>query len=214
MSLLRALEVVLAMLLACASLPACAHSSAGTRADGSTARARARGTRPLGALELRARGIAALRAGDDVRAEQYLTLAMRAGAPESSVIAPLVQACAGGSRLQSALAHALPYLGRHPDAWRLRQLVAAIELALGRTQRAREELARVTRDHPHVAAAHYLLAVIARDQLGDAPAASAAFAAYLRDHPDGEHAAEARSWLRDQAGASPAAEPATSGAGP
>jgi hypothetical protein len=155
-----------------------------------------------------------LRAGDGVRAEQYLTLAIRAGAPESHVITPLIQACVGSSRLQSALAHALPYLSRHPDAWRLRQLVAAIELALGRTERALAELARVTRDHPHAASARYLAAVIARDALADAPAASASFAAYLRERPNGDHAAEARSWLRDQPLAPPAAEPPTPGASP
>lgn len=188
-----------ALALVCAGALACTHPQRALRPESA---------RPLTAAALHARGMAALRGGDGVRAEQYLTLAIRAGAPESSVIAPLVEACAASSRLQSALGHALPYLSAHPDAWRLRQLVAAIQLALGRSELARDELARVLRDRPHAAQAHYLLAVIARDQQ-DAGGAADAFAAYLRERPAGPHAAEARAFLREHpaAATTPTAEP-------
>ena len=196
---LRALEIA-----ACTVLGACARAGSGPeRAYAGAPMQAAR----LGPDALLARGIALLQAGDGLRAEQYLTLAVRAGADESRAIAPLVRACAGSARLQSALEHALPYLRRHPDAWRLRYMVAALQLALGRTQLALAELEQVRRAQPRAAQAHYLAAVIARDQLHDAQAASAGFSAYVRTAPHGEHAAEARAWLRER----PTAEP---GGGP
>lgn len=161
----------------------------------------------LSADALLTRGIALLRAGDGLRAEQYLSLAVRAGAPEARAIVPLVRACVLSSRLQSALEHALPYLRRHPELWELRYLVAAIQLALGRSELALAELARVRAGAPRLAGAHYLAAVIARDQLGDALAASAGFAEYVRHAPHGEHAAEARAWLRERAAAEPGGRP-------
>jgi hypothetical protein len=186
----------------CAVLVACAHP--GTRAGHLASTAAAE---QLAADGLLARGIASLHAGDGLRAEQYLVLAVRAGAPASRVIVPLVQACVSSSRLQSALDHALPHLRRHPDAWRLRLVVAAIQLALGRSHVAQDEIERVLRVEPRAARAHYLSAVIARDVRGDERAASAGFAAYVRAEPDGEHAAEARAFLREQ----PAAESAATG---
>jgi len=187
-------------LAACALLAACTHAGAG----GAPGLPRTRTPAPeLASDALLARGIALLRAGDGVRAEQYLVLAVRNGTPARRAIVPLVQACVSSSRLQSALEHALPYLRRNPDQWRLRLLVAAIQLALGRNALALDELRRVQRVEPHAAGAHYLAAVIARDQLADPHAASASFRAYLRADARGEHAAEARAWLREQ----PAAEP-------
>jgi tetratricopeptide (TPR) repeat protein len=195
-----------AIALVCAGALACAHPQRAVQPDPA---------RPLTAAALQAQGLAALRAGDGVRAEQYLALAMRAGAPASSVIAPLVEACAASSRLQSALGHALPYLHAHPAAWRLRQLVAAIQLALGRSELARAELARVIRDQPHAAQAHYLFALVARDEQ-DLDAAAGAFAAYLRERPVGLHAAEARAFLREHEATAtpPTAEPNPSGGPP
>jgi hypothetical protein len=190
----------------CVTLAGCAHRDASAGVARSSA-----GAEQLGADALLARGVASLRAGDGLRAEQYLVLAARAGAPASRVIVPLVQACVSSSRLQSALDHALPHLRRHPDAWRLRLVVVAIQLALGRTTLAQAELERVLRIEPRAAAAHYLRAVIARDVHGDSRAASASFAAYVRAEPTGEHAAEARAFLRER----PAAEStATGGAEP
>jgi tetratricopeptide (TPR) repeat protein len=185
-----ALSLALSALLA-----ACAHAPLAAAPQTNPARAQ------LTAGALLDRGIALLHAGDGLRAEQYLVLAVRAGAPAARAIVPLVQACVLSSRLQSALEHALPHLRRHPEAWRLRMLVAAIQLALGRSELARRELERVQRAQPDAPAAHYLAAVIARDQLGDARAASASFAAYVRAAPRGEHAAEARAWLRERAAA-------------
>lgn len=183
----------LAWLLGCALCAGCMRPLPPRDADAAAAE------RTADAGALLARGQALLRSGDSVRAEQYLTLAVRAGAPESRAIVPLVQACVGSSRLQSALEHAVPYLRRRPGAWRLRYLVAAIQLALGRTPLAIEELARVRRDRPEAAGPHYLAAVIARDQLGDPLSAADAFDAYVRAAPNGEHAAEARAYLREHA---------------
>lgn len=135
------------------------------------------------------------RHGDSVRAEQYMTMAVRAGYPRTRAVLPLVRVCIAGSRLRAALGHARPYLQQHPEDWRLRFVVAALELALGRSDRARDELLRVLAAQPQAADAHYLLAVLHRDTLGDEPAARAGFRSYLRHDPDGRFAAEARSFL-------------------
>ena len=194
----RALRRALAACSIAMAVQACAHAPA-AGADSRPGRSAA--VPSAGALLTR--GVSLLQAGDALRAEQYLTLAVRAGAPESRAIVPLVQACAASSRLQSALEHALPYLRRHPDAWPLRYVVAAIQLALGRNELAQGELERVRAAAPEFAPAHYLAAVIARDRLGDAGAAVVGFAEYVRHAPRGEHAAEARAFLREH----PAAEP-------
>ena len=58
------------------------------------------------------------------------------------MIVPLVRVCIASSRLRAALGHAEPFLRRHPDAWQLRYLVAAIHLALGAAGRRRWRAAR------------------------------------------------------------------------
>jgi len=146
-----------------------------------------------------ARGQALLSAGDGVRAEQYLLLAQREGYPEGRVIAPLVTACAASFRLRAALEHARPFLRRHPRAYRLRALVASIDLALGDSAEAHAELARVVRELPADAHARYLLAVTERDGLSDPEAAAQSFRAYLALAPTAAHAAEARAWLAERA---------------
>jgi hypothetical protein len=92
--------------------------------------------------------------------------------------------------------------------------VSAIQLALGRDESARDELARVIRDQPHAAEAHYLLAIIARDEHDDATRAAEAFSAYLHQQPNGSHAAEARAFLRERAPQPPTAEANATGAEP
>ena len=199
----RPIASALFSLLALSWLGACVRAEAtpATRATHAT------GSVTPTAEALLARGVALLRVGDGLRAEQYLSLAVRAGAAESRAIVPLVQACVQSARLQSALEHALPYLRRHPELWELRYLVAAIQLALGRDELALAELERVRQAAPQLAGAHYLAAVIARDRLRDERATSAGFAAYVARAPHGEHAAEARAWLRDRRAAEPSETP-------
>jgi hypothetical protein len=86
-------------------------------------------------------------------------------------------------------------LQQQPDDWRLRVVVAALELALGRPAQARDELQRVLLSQPDAAEAHYLLAVLHRDSFGDATEARTGFRSYLRHAPGGRFATEARGFL-------------------
>ncbi len=137
--------------------------------------------------------------GDALRGEQYMVMAVRLGYPEREAIVGIVGACLASSRLRAALAHAEPFLRRHPDAWEVRQLVGALHLALGDAQSAWTELERVVRQQPAAAEAHYLLAVIAQEHFVDGEAARERYLAYLERAPRGRHAAEARAWLSEAA---------------
>ena len=156
------------------------------------------------ASDLYRRGVALARAGDFVRAEQYLTAAIARGYPQARALPALLRVCVASSRLRAALGHAEPYLERNPDAWSLRYLVASIYLGVGEADRARESLERVIADAPGQADPHYLLGIVLRDELGDRPAAGRHFARYLALAPRGAHAAEVRSAVRAIAAEPPA----------
>jgi tetratricopeptide (TPR) repeat protein len=142
-----------------------------------------------------ARGQALFALGDHERAEQYITLAVRSGFPEERAIVPLTRACVAASRLRAALDHATPFLRRHPDAWELRYLVAAIRWALGHATEARAELQRLIARKPEAAQPHYLLGVIERDAFRDERAARASFSTYAALEPHGVFAPEVLAWL-------------------
>jgi Flp pilus assembly protein TadD len=176
-------------LLACLLLTVACASPRSVRREPRTARTAAE------ALFAQGRELAAR--GDGVRAEQYFVLALRLGYPEQRAIGPLVAVCVASSHLRAALDYAKPVLRRHPQAWRLRYLVAALQLALGEQLEATRHLQRVVAQRPEAAQAYYLLAVIARDWARDELAVRDGFAAYLEHAPDGAFAAEAQNWLAD-----------------
>lgn len=146
---------------------------------------------------LYARGLDWARRGDMVRAEQYMALAVRGGYPERQALVAIVEACLAASRLRAALNYAEPYVRRHPDAWRVRLLVASIHAALGHDLVARDEMRRTLR-HPEAGAeTHYLLAWLLDERFGDEAGAREAYTAYLAGAPHGEHVAEATAWLAE-----------------
>jgi tetratricopeptide (TPR) repeat protein len=152
--------------------------------------------RGVSGAELFQRGLAMAEGGDYVRAEQYMTSAIHRGHPEEKVLPALLRVCLASSRLRAALAHAEPYLERHPDAWSLRYLVATIYLGVGDVERARAALERVIADAPGQPDAYYLLGVVLRDEVGDRPMAARRFVRYLELAPTGAHADEVRGALR------------------
>ncbi|MBN1656257.1 MAG: hypothetical protein JXA30_20980 [Deltaproteobacteria bacterium] len=175
-------------------LTACSAGRASTQRPGAALKYNQR----LSSEELFARGVALAKHGQLIRAEQYLHLAAESGYPEERTLPILLSICLSSSRLRTALRYAEPYLIRHPESWRLRFLVATIYLALEQTLRAVEQLTRVAYDNPSHAPTYYLLAVINRDAFENSILVGRYFATYLDLAPDGEHASEARAWLREQ----------------
>lgn len=147
---------------------------------------------------LAAQGRSFAKAGDGVRAEQYLVAALRAGARAEQLLPELLRVCIVAGRLQSALGHALPYLKAHPDEVALRYLVATIYLGLEQAPKALQELERISSTDPHHAPSAYLAGAIAWDVYGDAKAARRHFERYLRLAPRGAQVPEVVAWLREQ----------------
>lgn len=137
------------------------------------------------------------RAGDLMRAEQYLSAARQRGHDATEVAYWLVRVCVAGGRYQSALAHASDYLRDHPSDWSLRLVVATLHEALGDASRAELELEHVVAHAPGIALPHYRLAMLYRNRTSDQARAKAHLEEYLRLTPNGRHAVEARAALSE-----------------
>ncbi|HEX7416757.1 MAG TPA: tetratricopeptide repeat protein, partial [Steroidobacteraceae bacterium] len=98
----------------------------------------------------------------------------------------------------AAATYARAYLLTHPHAWQLRYVLASVELALTRTDEAKQELRHVVEDAPDHAEAYYLLATLAPDARAPSAATRELYDHYLALAPNGPHAYEARSFLRMQ----------------
>lgn len=140
-------------------------------------------------------GVRIAQQGDYIRAEQYFTAARDHGFPEERVLPLLMEVCVRSSRFSAAVGYAEPYLETHPDDWRLRQLLATIQMGLGDSAAARISLEHVVAEAPDEPIPHYMLGVLLRDQLHDEPGMRAQFERYLALAPDGSHASEAREAL-------------------
>ncbi|RMH36669.1 MAG: hypothetical protein D6689_22065 [Deltaproteobacteria bacterium] len=145
----------------------------------------------VSAAELAARGRAYARAGDLVRAEQYLAAALAKGGDDRDIVPQLVEVCVAGSRLRAAIAHADSYLARHPGDAGMRYVLGALRWAAGDRDGARAELRRALELAPRLADAEFALGQIAVEQ-DDDEAARRHMARYLALAPSGRHAREAR----------------------
>jgi tetratricopeptide (TPR) repeat protein len=164
-------------------------------------------TKPVGPMQpaddgrnadaLYRQGIESEKREDFSRAEQYFSAALGRGYPESRAVPRLVRVCLASARLRTALHYAEPYLARHPDDPALLNLMAAIRLSLGDGAGARAALDHALELAPNYAPARYLLAVVLRDAFDEPEASERELNRYLLASPEGEHAAEARSLLRE-----------------
>jgi Tfp pilus assembly protein PilF len=148
----------------------------------------------IGAAELFERGMSYRRRGDFVRAEQYVSAAVKRGYPKARALPVLIRACVASSRHRTALAWAVPYLEDHPADWRLRYVVATLFLAVGDNRRGRAELERVVATQPDASAPIFALAELSA-AAHDRKAARRHYLAYLELVPDGPRADAARDWL-------------------
>lgn len=136
------------------------------------------------------------RRGDSVRAEQYWSLALNAGASPQKVLPALLRVCVAGSRLRAAANYAEPYLRNHPEAKELRYLVATLHVSLGQERAARLHLEKLLKEDVTFSDAHYLLGIL--DQASEDPeSALLHFRQYLAVARHGEHAPEVRSRIAD-----------------
>jgi tetratricopeptide (TPR) repeat protein len=143
-------------------------------------------------------GVALGRAGDYLRAEQYIEAAIERGYAVEKATPALVRVCVLGSQLRAALRYAEPQLLRNPADSSLRYLVATIHFGLDHPVKARDELTLLTELDPGYAEAHYLLGILARDAFATRDAAWSHFRRYLELEPHGTHASEAVAWLTQE----------------
>ncbi len=141
----------------------------------------------------RARAFASV--GDHTRAEQYLNAARDGGADEKEVVALLLDVCVRDQRYRDAIQYLESYLRRHPGSQRTRFVLATLEAAVGYGTQAEAEVETVVAAQPANAEAHYALAVVLRDDLGNRSRADEHFREYLKLRPAGAHAEEARGSL-------------------
>lgn len=151
--------------------------------------------RAASAADLVERAGAFSAAGDHLRAEQYLSAALAQGADERRVLPRLLAACVADQRYRDGMQHVETYVRRHPADNGAHFLLGTLEVALGHVERGVAELTLVVGLAPEHAEAHYALAVVLRDQVGDAAGADRHFREYLRLRPGGSHAEEARGSL-------------------
>lgn len=180
----RYILVVLAVLAACAT-PA---------PPPDTAEARVQQARAAQA-ELLKQSEDYARAGDWIRAEQYLALALEQGADSAHVTRRLVDACVRGQRYRAAASHAERELSRHPEDVRLRLIRAVLLLGLDDAASAARELEQLLAIEPEHVLAHFVLGSLQREQLRDPVSADQHFRAYLALAPRGAHAERARRGL-------------------
>ena len=158
-------------------------------------RSLAQGPSPENAQRLLAYGKAFARRGDATRAEEYLNLALDHGADEREVTPLLISVCVKDRRYRSAVVYAEAYLRKHPGEGRLRFLLGTLYGGLGEAVHARKQLESLLASEPDHADAHFALALLLRDDLGDHGLADQHFRRYLALAPSGVHAEEAQGSL-------------------
>lgn len=145
--------------------------------------------------------------GDLTRAEQYYAAALEQGYPAEKVLVPLLKVCNDAKRFQVAIDYAEPVLSKNPRNHRLRVIIASFYRAVGQQARARSYYELALEDEPNDPTAHYLLAVLLRDEFRDHVNADKHFREYLRLEPEGPHAQEARGSLLKVVPEAPAPTP-------
>ncbi len=144
--------------------------------------------------QLAERGDASAAVGDMTRAEQYYVAALHANGEAGRLVRRLIAVCVADGRYPVALEYADEYLRKHPGDVDVRYAAGTLRVAVGDEKRARQELLQVLEARPGFADAHYVIALLDKEQ-GDVMAADAQLRAYLATSPDGEHAEVARANL-------------------
>jgi tetratricopeptide (TPR) repeat protein len=177
------------LLLGLLGLAACIHTPA-EKAEADMALMRSETSKEN--LVERGRAFAAI--GDLTRAEEYLAAAIDQGGSPKEILPLLLDVCVRGGRYRSAIQHAENHLRKFPHDQGTRLVMGTLHAAVGESREARTALEQVVEARPNDAQAHYVLAIVARDD-ADVIGADRHFREYLRIEPNGAHADEARASL-------------------
>jgi Tfp pilus assembly protein PilF len=183
--------VLLALLVAVSGCSHAGQAASASPADAASDEAAAAKT----LLEL---GIQLARAGDSVRAEQYLAAALEAGADPNLALFPLLKLCIKAGRFEAAAQYAEEYQRDVAAQRELDMLLSGLYVTLEQNDKAISLLTRVTQKYPDYALAHFLLARLLHDQQRELAQADQHFRSYLRLAPQGPYAVEARELLLKQ----------------
>lgn len=135
------------------------------------------------------------RRGDDLRAAQYLQLAMAQGAGEAAVVPRLLATYIRGRQYRLAAQWAENYLRRRPGQHNLQLLLATLYEALGDRHSAIAQYRDLLAHAPDHAGAHISLAITLNAVGQDATTADYHYRRYLELQPHGPFAAQAQGAL-------------------
>jgi tetratricopeptide (TPR) repeat protein len=184
---------------ACLILAACPLFACGTRPRPRPSSPTRDPLESVSARDLYVTGVELARSGDLVRAEHYLSTALRRGHSGDEVFPALIRVCLDASMYSAALHHARSYLGHRGQDWRLRFLVASLDIAVGDYDRARNELEQVVALAPDRPEPQFALGQLLATRLSDPAGAMPHLRRYLKVRSTGVHAAEAEGLLRGRA---------------
>lgn len=145
--------------------------------------------------ELLELGLAFARAGDSVRAEQYLSAALEVGTDANQALLPLMELCIRAGRFEAAVQYGEAYQRDVKAKRELAMLLAGLYITLDQAEKAIKQLEQVASEYPELALAHLLLGRLLRQRERDLEQADAHFRGYLRLEPEGVYAREARASL-------------------
>jgi tetratricopeptide (TPR) repeat protein len=134
-------------------------------------------------------------AGEPGRAAQYFELAIACGAPEPKIFPRLLVMLVRDRQYQAAMVATENHVRLRPGDFPARLVMASLYASLGNFALARREYETILQREPTNPDAHYSLAVILRDEQGDALQADRHFREYLKLAPEGPHAEQARGLL-------------------
>lgn len=133
--------------------------------------------------------------GDNMRAEQYYSAALRQGADELPVTRRLLSLYVADGQYRLAISLAENYARRHPNDASLRLFLASLYQAVDLDASAVNEYEHVLKLQPDDAQAHFALAGLLQSSGTELGRADDHYRAYLRVEPHGPHAEEARAQL-------------------